>query len=225
VRLARAEGLPPPMLIFILARLGAARRAVFDLPAARALHQEAAALAEGPGLRWWFREMVAAELCADHAAAGDWAAAAAQAETALAARDGALPFVALIAAPAIEALARAGAVADAETRLARFRAHVGESDRLRLSYYCAVAAVLRARADAHETRALEVTASLAAALDLPGQAWPTAARLATLYAAAGYAARARDSREQAARLIRELGDGVPDAADRARFLAAASAFV
>ncbi|HUS16238.1 MAG TPA: hypothetical protein VM536_14665, partial [Chloroflexia bacterium] len=142
-RLARGEGLSPPMLVFSLARLGAAQRAAGSLDAAITTHEEALALCADPGMRWWFAEMIAAELCADYVRRGDWPAAAGYAERALAGNDGTLPFIALLFPELVKALARSGAVAHAAAVTRAFGQRARDNPRYHRAYKAARAEVER----------------------------------------------------------------------------------
>jgi hypothetical protein len=209
------------MQIFILARLGGVYRALQSPARARAAHDEALALAAAPGLRWWFAEMVAAELCADDTLTEDWTAAAPYARQALAAADGALPFAGLLAGDAIAALAYSGALTEAADHAARFAAHTGANPRFQLAYERGMAAVAATRGDAAGALAhLQAALDLAQRLGLPGEEWRVAARMAALQEATGAPAAAADGYARAAACLRTLAGTIEAPHEQAAFLAA-----
>jgi DNA-binding SARP family transcriptional activator len=219
--LAAEAALPAPMQIFILARLGGVYRALQSPARARAAHDEALALAAAPGLRWWFAEMVAAELCADDTLTEDWTAAAPYARQALAAADGALPFAGLLAGDAIAALAYSGALTEAADHAARFAAHTGANPRFQLAYERGMAAVAATRGDAAGALAhLQAALDLAQRLGLPGEEWRVAARMAALQEATGAPAAAADGYARAAACLRTLAGTIEAPHEQAAFLAA-----
>jgi hypothetical protein len=219
--LAADAALPAPMQIFILARLGGVYRALQTPARARAAHDEALALAAAPGLRWWFAEMVAAELCADYALTGDWTSATGYARQALAAGGGALPFMGLLAGDTIAALAYSGALAEAADHAARFAAHAGANPRYRLAYERGMGAVAAARGDEAGALAhLQAALDLAQRLGLPGEEWRVAARMAALQEATGATAAAAASYARASARLRTLAGAIETPAEQAAFLAA-----
>jgi hypothetical protein len=219
--LAVGAALPASMQIFILARLGGVYRALQAPARARVAHEEALALAATPGLRWWFAEMVAAELCSDYALTEDWTPAAGYARRALAAADGALPFVGLLAGDAIAALAHSGARADAADHAARFAARAGANPRYQLAYERGMGAVAEANGDAAgAVTHLQAALDLARRLGLPGEEWRVGARVAALQEATGATAVAAAGYTRAAALLRTLAGAIAAPDEQATFLAA-----
>jgi hypothetical protein len=208
------------MQIFSLARLGGVYRALQSPARARAAHDEALALAAAPGLRWWFAEMIAAELCADYALAEDWTHAAGYGRQALAA-GGALPFVGLLAGDAIAALAYSGAHGEAADHAARFAARAGANPRYRLAYARGMGALAAVRGDAAGALAhLQAALDLAQRLGLSGEEWRVAARMAALQEATGAPAAAAANYARAAARLRALAGTIEAPAEQAAFLAA-----
>jgi hypothetical protein len=196
-----------PLRIFNLLNLGRVRRALMRPEAAHAANLEAQAVNDsapaGP-----FAEMIAAALCCDAAAAGDWPEALAQARAAASRRSyAALPLVVPMRWPETAALlAGGGAAAElAQADAARWGELVREVPRLYLMQLRSMAVLAEAkRARAH----LEEAAELAAGMGLPGELWSICAALGEV--------------DRAAAIVRALAEKIDDDALRAAYLAGAA---
>lgn len=145
VEAARAAG-HPPILVFNLSALGRAFRARGDFESARQAHLEANAIAER--LHHPFvGELGALDLCADHAAAGEWQAAYPYARAALALRKYERLYPGFTFALETETLVRAGETDAADADVSRFGAHIRANVRAQMQYLAARAIVAKARGD------------------------------------------------------------------------------
>lgn len=163
----------PPLIAMNLTQLGAARRALFDLPAAVAAHAEALAIAQSspaPLMQAILGELAAGELCADRVFLGDWPGAASAAQLALGyRRPGQYQFT-LSRPYQIRALVSAGEAERARADLEEFRQALRSNRRYRITYLRAAAGLPtyspeNARASLVEAR------ELAEELGLPGELW------------------------------------------------------
>jgi len=170
LELARHDVQSPPMVIFALTRLGGVYRGLGRLQDAVQVHREAFEISEEPGLRWWFAEMVAAELCADYCAAGDWASAYPYATRALSARNGTLPFVALLFPDLVEALVRNNDWETASEHVQLFSQRIGSNPRMRVSELRARVVLAQARNETDKAvEALQRAGTLAGREGLLGE--------------------------------------------------------
>jgi tetratricopeptide (TPR) repeat protein len=218
--IAHAQGIPP-LLVFSLVELGAARRALLDLDGAVAAHSEALALSAT--LQPIFRETSAAALCADYALAGRWHNAYEAGRLAAETRNPALLHTAFSRWLETEALIRGGEWERAQRDVARLGEQLGENRRLRIPYLrCQAVMDAAAGRPAAACRHLKEAADLARALALPGELWSIERACAALYLTLGdrHAAAAADSR--AAVALQILAANVGDEAARAAFLNAAT---
>jgi predicted ATPase len=220
-RLARERQLGI-LRVLTLGVLGAAQRAALLLDTARATHLEAWELVAASGARL-LKDMIAAELCADCALAGDWPAAAEHARAALAVRDDIFTlFMGREQWLQTAALVRVGEIELARADLARFDARIGQQPRYQIGSWCAHAALAAAAGDdASAAAAFERAAAMAEELGLPGEQWRILLALAGHYQARGAPERAVVARAAAETLSRRLADSLTDAPERAAFLAAA----
>jgi hypothetical protein len=198
-------------LIGTLALLGGIQRAIGAIDAALAAHREAEVRAESMHFPL-FSEHIAAELCADYAALGDWAQAAKQARRALAARaQHSACYVGRTRWCETEALVRAGELAQAVDDVQRFGARVGGSPRLRIAYLRAQAVVdLAHRQLTQAIDGLEAARKLAQACDLVGELWPIAAALSKLYQQCGDAIEAERAMAEAQQITEGLATQLVD---------------
>ena len=202
----------PPILIFTLARLGGVYRSLLSLETALQVHREALEISETPGLRWWFAEMVAAELCADYCMAGDWSTAYPYARRALSARGRYAAFVALLFPYAIEALVRNGDTGAASDHLQHFSEQANANPRLLLAEHRARASIARGRGEWNDAiLALENAATIATELGLQGEEWQIRAEQAQLYASQGKHELADETNRQRHKIARTLVGKITDA--------------
>lgn len=219
---ARLTGYPVLQLLN-LGQLGSVQRSLGLLEDARLTLDDAWALCGGIDYPA-FKEWVAGELCAVHAASGDWDAAASYAREALALCSEHMSYCAFVRHIEIEALLRAGDVEGAEMDL-RDTARLAElGPRMRLVYLRSSALLADWRGEIHEaTDALAETRTLAIEMGLPEQRWQIAAGLAVLHKWAGDHERAKVAAEEAEQVIDALAGGLPDESLRVRFREAALA--
>jgi tetratricopeptide (TPR) repeat protein len=199
--------------------LGAVHRAMLALHAAQAVHLEAAKLiATTPSAL--LAEMVAAELCADFALAGEWPEAGRYAREALASRHyEAVPLLASMHWLETEALLRCGNADQARADVQRWGELVGHLPRYRLAYLRSQAVLARWDGDREQAIAhLEAAMGLAKEIGLPGELWPILATLAQLYAEAAQRQAAQD---RVAEIIRHLARQIEVDEARAEFVRAA----
>jgi tetratricopeptide (TPR) repeat protein len=201
--------------------LGIIHRAMMALEAAQAVHQEAAVLSERAGSPA-LAEMIAAQLCADYALAGDWETAIRYVRQALALRKyNALPLVISPLWLETEALLRGGDVTQAREDCRRWGELVSHIPRYRLSHLRSLAALAewdgyRKEAIAH----LKEANALAEAMGLPGEQWSILINLAQLYPEAE---QQQVAKEQAAEIANRLAGGIGDEALREAFITGCSA--
>ncbi len=203
---------------------GLVHRALLDPAAALAADTQAAAFHEAVRMPTAFAELVAGALCADHALAGDWPAAAVAAHRALALRDPTRLVSPWTRPLETAALLHAGAVDAARGDLTALGARAPLAPRFHLAWQQAAAVFAEATGDpAGATDHLEAARNVAATLGLPGAALEIAGDLARLYGAAGQAAAATAAANMARAEIDGLAAGIADPARRAAFTAAARA--
>jgi DNA-binding SARP family transcriptional activator/tetratricopeptide (TPR) repeat protein len=201
--------------------LGIIHRAMMALEAAQAVHQEAAVLSERAGSPA-LAEMIAAQLCADYALAGDWETAIRYVRQALALRKyNALPLVISPLWLETEALLRGGDVTQAREDCRRWGELVSHIPHYRLSHLRSLAALAewdgyRKEAIAH----LKEANALAEAMGLPGEQWSILINLAQLYPEAE---QQQVAKEQAAEIANRLAGGIGDEALREAFITGCSA--
>jgi len=211
----------PTMLVLALNTWGLVQRRLLRLAPARLTLEALLAEATTRG-QTGFGDWVLEELCAVHAAAGEWEPAQAYASQALAFRAecGVLPL-GLSGWTETEALLRGGAEDLARAELARQAPLIGANPRLRLPWLRAQAVL--AQSDGQPAQAvghLEAAASLAAELGLPGEHWPILSALAPLYISLGQQAEAQQARTAAANILQALAESIDEPGPRADFLAA-----
>jgi hypothetical protein len=169
----------PLMRVLAYVALGVAQRAVHALDAARATHQDAMALVDEMGAPPFLTDRVAAELCADCAMAGDWSAALAYAQRALAARDGTFLAGGLTRWYETEALLRGGRVEEAQADVARFGALIPERGRHRIAYLRCQAVLAEGEGALDQAAGyLRAARALAAEMEVAGEIGPLDAALA-----------------------------------------------
>jgi tetratricopeptide (TPR) repeat protein len=220
LNLARACGMGI-MLVDSLVALGIVHRAMMDLDAARTVHREALALGEPTGIQLVV-EIIAAELCADCALAGDWDEAHAYAMRALTERSYVVGrSTQLTLWHQTEALARAGEIAHAAEDVIGYGAQLGHSPRSRIPYLRAQAVLAQHRGEvAMAIEHLRAAAQLAEEIGLPGELWPICSHLGELYQEQGDNQQAHAAFARAATVVRSLADTIEDAQRHATFLAA-----
>lgn len=224
VRLARTHPLGP-MLAYILAAAGDVERALRLLDQACATHLEALAADEVMPTQP-FAETIHSALCADYAVAGDWERANIHAHEALVHRKTMLN-VGLTRWYEAEALLRGGddELARADTMLLVSNLKAGAdsgSPRFQIpTRRCLAVLSSWAGDEAAAIAHLQVAEALAVELELPGEQWLIAARLAELYSATGERDRASEARERAADMINVIAERIDDPELLRRFLAAA----
>lgn len=232
VATARTLGMPQ-VLVFSLMQLGAVYRALLALEAACATHLEAMTLNETMSSPP-FTEMIAAELYADYALAGNWVEAYAYALRALAVRNYTSLYGGLTRWYETEALLRSGEVERAIEDVRRFGEQVGDNPRYRIPYMRALAVLSQWEGNNDQAVAhLEAANALAEAIGLPGEQWQILAALGELYQSRGEypigqsvaspwdrEARAREVLRQTAKIVQALAAKIDDEGLRARFLAA-----
>jgi tetratricopeptide (TPR) repeat protein len=218
--LARACGMGV-MLLDAFVALGMVHRAMMDLDAARALHHEALSLGEPTGIQLVV-EIIAAELCADCALAGDWDAARAYAERALTERSYAVArSTQLTLWHQAEALARAGEIERAAEDIRGYGERLGGSLRYQIPYRRAQAVLAQRRGEvAMAIEHLRAAAQLAEQIGLPGELWPIYSHLGALDHEQGDNQQARAAFARAAEIVQSLATAIEDAHLRATFLAA-----
>ena len=220
VTAARAVG-SALLLILNLTRLGSAQRRLGAPSAARAAHAEAWSICEQ--VRYpVFTELVAAELCADCGAAGEWEEACRHARDALAARSHPALDAGFTRWWETEALLRAGEADLAAADLARFGERIQGNRRYRVAHLRALAALSAWRGDhGRAVRELEEARRLAETIGLTGELWELHAAAAELHRSRGDGIAAEQEDAAAARMLRSLAAKIADPGLRASFLAAA----
>jgi hypothetical protein len=165
--------------------------------------------------------MIAAQLCADYALAGDWETAIRYVRQAMALRQyNALPLVISPLWLETEALLRGGEVAQAREDCQQWGALVRYIPHYRLSHFRSLAVL--AEWDGEQEQAivyLEEANTLAEAIGLPGEQWPILAKLAQLYPDV---ARQQTAKSQATEIIRRLAEQMGDKELRQNFVATAA---
>jgi tetratricopeptide (TPR) repeat protein len=201
--------------------LGMVYRALLALEPARATHLEAADLNESAQSEA-FAEMIAAELCADCALAGDWETATRYARQALALRKyTALPLVMSPRWPETEALLRGGDIELAREDAYRWGELVSHIPRYRLPHLRSLAALAEWEGDIKQaiTR-LKEALSLVEDIGLPGEQWQILAKLGEFHRVNGDEGQAQQVFEQAAEIIQALAARIDDEGLRVGFLKA-----
>jgi predicted ATPase/DNA-binding SARP family transcriptional activator len=218
--LARACGMGI-MLVDGLVALGIVHRALLDLETARTLHAEALVLGEPVGIQLII-EIVAAEICADCALAGNWDEAYAYAVQSLTDRSYAIARTTQLTLwLQTEALIRAGDLDRASADIEGYNQRLGYSPRYRIAYLRARAVLAQYRGKlARSIEDLREAAQLAEEIGLPGELWPIYVHTGRLYQACGNAAEARDCFARAVMLVHTLAQSIEEGQRRANFLAA-----
>lgn len=163
--------------------------------------------------------MMAANLCVDYAAAGDWAQAHRHALWALdRSRADAWLFSAFHEWRLIQALLRGGDAARARQAASNFGDLIGDNPRYLIPFLRAQALLARhdgelAAAAAH----LETALAQAEALGLPGEQWSILAALAEVRESQGEEETAASLRARSREIIDSLAETIDDAALRAEF--------
>jgi tetratricopeptide (TPR) repeat protein len=164
----------PILAPYILSRLGTAQQAVLALESVCTTHLEALAINQALPFQP-FTEMIHVDLCADYALSGDWQAASAHAQQALAVRNYDLLYLGLTRWYETEALLRAGEVELARTDLHRFGALIKDHERgdhnprLRIPYLRCLTVL--AEWEGNQPQAIDhltIAADLSAEMALPG---------------------------------------------------------
>ncbi|HEY6409889.1 MAG TPA: tetratricopeptide repeat protein [Ktedonobacteraceae bacterium] len=219
VNLARTAGMTV-LLYMSLILLGAVQRAMLQLSAARAAHLEALAMARPSGTQH-LTEVVAAELCADCAIAGDWEEAYNHALQALKDRtDTFFTSTKLNLWYETEVLVRAGEMERAGEDVRRYGECIGNSRRYRISYLRALAVLAQYRDEFEQAIGhLQKAVNLAEEIGLPGELWLIRAALGDLYLIQGDKEQAHAAFKQAATIARKLADTIGSDEQRANFLA------
>jgi hypothetical protein len=198
-------------------------QALYQLSEARTALETATALA--PGKAIWERLLPVPRWCAQHALAGEWAAAATAAREAEALRSklpSQLTWFDFARYYETEALLRAGDRAQAEADAQRLGEQVGTNRRYRLVYLRMQALLARAAGDhAGEVQDFSEALSLARDMGLPGEEWQIAAELAASYSAIGEVQRAQEAQTQSAAIIDDLAARFTDSVLRDHFVHAA----
>ena len=170
-------------------------------------------------------QMMAGNLCVDHAHTGEWEKAARYARQALEhGRADAWLFSAFHEWRLIQALLRAGDPERARQATEAFGDLIGDNPRYQIPLRRARALLAR-----HDSRPEEAADHLQAALshaetiDLPGERWPLHAALADLAEAQGDAETAAAHRRRARAVVDALAQSIDDAALRAHFTEHAAA--
>lgn len=178
-----------PLTPFILARLGAAQRALFALEDACVTHL-AGLEADEVMPSHPFSEMLHAELCADYALADDWEAAYTHARQALAVRNYSLLYLGLHRWYETEALLRGGDIGLARADIHRFGMMVEDPDhgnnnsRFRIPYLRSLAVLAEWDSDVGQAIThLQEAHHLTEELELPGEQWQILVKLGELYRA------------------------------------------
>jgi DNA-binding SARP family transcriptional activator/tetratricopeptide (TPR) repeat protein len=198
-----------PVLLLNLAALGAVLRRLGAPDEAETVHAEAwticARLSHG-----MFSELVAGELCADHAARGDWPQATHFAREARAVRDDAILFSGATRPAEVEALLRGGELEAATAEARRFEARVGERPRFRI-YALRTSATLDAWLAGYDGALvrLKQAAALAERLALLGDLAEILATTAGVLIEAGEATRAGCVRDRLTHIVATLASSVP----------------
>jgi len=220
LNLARACGMGI-MLVDSLVALGIVHRAMLDLDAARTLHREALTLGEPVGIPLII-EIIAAEICADCALAGNWDEAYAYAVRVLADRTYAVArSTQLTLWLQTEALIRAGEIDRATADVQGYGLRLGHSRRYRIPYLRAQALLDQYRSEiASATEHLQEAAQLAEEIGLPGELWPIYVHIGMVYQDAGDADQAHRAFARAAALVHALANSIEDVQRRGNFLVA-----
>ncbi len=178
--LARVSNVPILMFLSGLV-LGTVYRALQFLEEARAAHLKALEVASQMAPR--YSEVIAAELCADYALAGDWETASHYALQALSLRDYTFaPGAGLPLPYETAALLRAGKHPEALKDLTEFESHMGEGKRLQVSYLRSLAILSHWKNNfEQEVAYLEEAALVAEQIGLVEEQWLIRAALGEAY--------------------------------------------
>ena len=219
VSLARALEITP-LLVISLNEWGNVCRAMFELDAAKAAHNEALTLCEGfmpPHYVGW----IAGELCADCASANQWQEAYTYAVIAETRRDISIMHGGLARWHETEALLWGGSIEQAKEVLRRFGERVEDKRRYRIPYLqaCAVLARWENKTD-HAIAHLESARVLAEQLDLPGELWQILAALGVLYQSSENDSQSLPVFSHAVQVVQSLADRIEDEQQRLSFLSA-----
>jgi tetratricopeptide (TPR) repeat protein len=172
-----------PLPILNLTVLGIIHRAMLNVEAAQAAHQEAIAVSESRPYQPLLR-MTAAELCADSALLGDWAAAHHYARQSLTAVNHSLLHGGLWHWYITEALLRGGDIELARADLVRFGEQFASNRRYQIPYRRCQAVLAQWEDDIEQAIShLEEAHTLAKELNLPGEQRQILAALRKLYQA------------------------------------------
>jgi predicted ATPase/DNA-binding SARP family transcriptional activator len=209
-----------PLLVISLNEWGNVCRAMLELDAAKAAHNEALTLCERfmpPHYVGWF----AGELCADCALASQWQEASAYALQAAAARDISILHGGLARWHETAALLRGGSTEHAREMLRRFGEQVEDKRRYRIPYLQASAVLAQWENNIDQAIAhLEAARVLAEQLDLPGELWQILAFLGELYQSCENSSQSQSAFANAVQVVQSLAARIENEQQRKTFLSA-----
>src|SRR6266487_377802 len=208
------------LLYLGLTALGRVQRALRDATAAYRLHREVISIF-GSDMPPFIEGMLAAELCADCAIAGEWPEAQSYATQALARRcDTTFLYVGLTRWYEAEILVRTGYSERVATDMEQFGRIVEHSRRYHIPYRRAQAVLSLWRNEfeqAHDH--LQEAALLTEEIDLPGEQWLIEAARGDIYRTQGNKTEAQRAFARAAEIALSLANSIEDQQVRAKFLA------
>ncbi len=202
--------------------LGTVYRALRQLDDACAIHLEIMQIVGSTQPR--YTELIASELCADYALAGDWDTAYRYALQALTLRDYTFaPGAGLPRPYETEALLRGGKVQEVSEDLARLEKQIDYGARLHVTYLRSMAVVARwENQPEQETVYLEEAASVAERIGLPEEQWSIWAELGDSYRLMRNKTSAESSYARARDVIGTIAARLRDTELRDQFLLSGS---
>lgn len=221
VEQARAVGMPT-MVLLALSTWGTVQRTVMALGSGRDTLLEVLIPSTEKGVTG-FRDWPLAELCALHAASGDWNQAHLYARQILQSRqDESLLPMGLSGWYETEALLRGGDDDLARAEVDRQGKIVGNNKRFRLPWLRSLAVLAHWDGDPDQAIIqLQAAAALAREIGLPGEEWSILAALGKMYADQGDQTQAQLARNASSSIIFDLAETIDEEVLRTGFLAAA----